>query len=64
MEEMLKNKKNLSTLPPPYVPPPLLTKKETVTERNKAKDDFIKAFLQMSKDELDAVNESVDKKNN
>ena len=46
------------TLLPPYVPPPLLTKKEIETERNKANDVFIKTSVQMSKDELDAANES------
>ena len=50
------------TLPPPYVPPPLLTNKEIETERNKANDGFIKTSLQMSKDELDAANESADQK--
>ena len=61
MEEILK--KTPPTLPPPYVPAPLLTKKEIETERDKANDDFIKIFLQMSKDELDALNESADQKN-
>ena len=62
MEEILKNKKTLPTLPLPYLSPPLLTKKEIETERNKASDDFIKTSLQMSKDELDAVNEFADQK--
>ena len=61
MEEILK--KPPPTLPPPYVPAPLLTKKEIETERDKANDDFIKIFLQMSKDELDALNESANQKN-
>ena len=63
MEEILKNKKNLATPPPPNVPPPLLTKKEIETERNKENKDFIKAPLQMNKNELDAANESADQKN-
>ena len=63
MEEILKNKQTLSTPPLPYVPPPLLTKREIETERNKANNDFIKTSLQMSKDELDAGNESADQKN-
>ena len=42
MEETLKNKKNLPTLPPPYIPPPLLTKKEIETDRNKANKNFIR----------------------
>ena len=63
MEEILKNKKNPPTPPPPYIPPPLLIKKEIETERNKANNDLNKTFLQMSKDELDAVNEFVDQKN-
>ena len=63
MEEILKNKKNLATPPPPIVPPPLLTKKEIETERNKENKDFIKAPLQMNKNELDAANESADQKN-
>ena len=63
MKEILKNKKNPSTLPLPYVPPPLLTKKEIKTERNKPNNDFIKTSLQMSKDELVAANESADQKN-
>ena len=62
MEEILKNKKTPPTLPPPYLPPPLLAKKEIETERNKASNDVIKTSLQMSKDELDAANESADKK--
>ena len=60
MEEILKNKKNLSAPPPPYVPTPLLTKKEIETESNKENVDFVKTSLQMSKDELDAMNESSD----
>ena len=63
MKEILKNKKNPSTLPPPYVSPPLLTKKEIKTERNKLNNDFIKTSLQISKDELVAANESADQKN-
>ena len=63
MEEILKNKKTPPTPPPPYVPPPLLTRKEIETERNTANDNFIKTSLQMSKDELDAANESADQKN-
>ena len=62
MEEILKNKKTLPAPLPPNVSPPLLTKKEIETERNKENDDFIKASLQMSKDERDAVNESADQK--
>ena len=62
MEEILKNKKTLPTPPLPYVPPPLLTKREIETERNKANNDFIKTSLQMSKDELDAANESANQK--
>ena len=62
MEEILKNKKTLPTPHPPYVPPPLLTNKEIETERDKEDDDLIKTSLQMSKDELDAANESADKK--
>ena len=62
MEEMLKNKKTLPAPLPPNVSPPLLTKKEIETERNKENDDFIKASLQMSKDERDAANESADQK--
>ena len=64
MEEILKNKKNPPTLPPLYVPPPLLAKKEIETEKYKANDHFIKTSLQMSKDELHAANESADQKNN
>ena len=63
MEEILKNKKDQPTPPPPYVPLPLLTKKEIKTERNKENDDFIKTSLQMTKDELDVANESADQKN-
>ena len=62
MEEILKNKKTLPAPLPPNVSPPLLTKKEIETERNKENDDFIKASLQMSKDERDAANESADQK--
>ena len=62
MEEILKNKKTLPAPLPPNVLPPLLTKKEIETERNKENDDFIKASLQMSKDERDAANESADQK--
>ena len=62
MEEILKNKKTLPAPLPPNVSPPLLTKKEIETERNKENDDFIKASLQMSKDECDAANESADQK--
>ena len=58
-----KNKKNLPTLPAPYVPPPLLTGKEIETERNKANNDFIKTPLQTSKIKPDAANESADQKN-
>ena len=50
-------------LPPPNVPPPLLTEKEIEVERNKANKEFIKISLLMSKDELDAANESADQKN-
>ena len=49
--------------PPPYVPPPLLTEKEIEIERNKAKEEFIKTSLLMSKDELDTANEFADQKN-
>ena len=63
MEEILKNKKDPPTPPPPYVPSPLLTKKEIKTERNKENDDFIKTSLQMTKDDLDVANESADQKN-
>ena len=62
MEEILKNKKTLPAPLPPNVSPPLLTKKEIETERNKENEDFIKASLQMSKDERDAANESADQK--
>ena len=59
MEEILKNKqkKTTPTPPLPYLPPPLLPKKEIETEINKANNNFIKTSLQMSKDELDVVNE-------
>ena len=50
-------------MPPPYVPPPLLTEKEIEIERNKENKEFIKTSLLMSKDELDAANESADQKN-
>ena len=63
MEEILKNKKDQPTPPPPYVPLPLLTKKEIKTERNKENDDFIKTSLQMTQDELDVANKSADQKN-
>ena len=64
MEEILKNKqtKKTPTLPLPYLPPLLLPKKEIETEINKANNDFIKTSLQMSKDELDVVNEYADQK--
>ena len=39
-------------LPPPCVPPPLLTKKEIDIERNKASKEFIKTSLLLSKDDL------------
>ena len=57
-----KRQKNPPTQPSPYVPHPLLTTEEIEIERNKANEDFIKASMQMSKDELDAANESADKK--
>ena len=51
-------------MPPPlYVPPLLLTAKKIDIERNKINDSFIKISLQMTKDELDAVNEFADQKN-
>ena len=56
-------KQKAPTPPPPSVPPPLLTKKEIEIERNKANKEFIKTSLLMSKDELDAANESADQKN-
>ena len=62
MEEIIKNKKPLPTLHPPYVPPSLLANKEIETERDKENNDLIKTSLQMSKDELDVANESADKK--
>ena len=49
--------------PPPYVPSLLLTAKKIDIERNKINDSFIKISLQMTKDELDAVNEFADQKN-
>ena len=58
-----KEQKNPPIPPPPYVPLPLLTAEEIVIERNKANEDFIKASTQMSKDEVDAANESPDQKN-
>ena len=45
MEEILKNEKTLPTPSPPYLPPPLLIKKEIETERNKANDNYIKTSL-------------------
>ena len=57
-----KRQKKPPTQPSPYVPHPLLTTEEIEIERNKANEDFIKASMQMSKDELDAANESADKK--
>ena len=64
MEEILKNKqtKKTPTPPLPYLPPPLLPKKEIETEVNKANNDFIKTSLQRSKDELNVVNEYADQK--
>ena len=64
MEEILKNKqtKKMPSLPLPYLPPPLLPKKEIEIEINKANNDFIKTSLQMSKDELDVVNKYADQK--
>ena len=52
IENILKNKKNPPMLPPPSVPPSLLTKKEIDIERNKASEEFIKTSLLMSKDDL------------
>ena len=49
--------------PPPYIPPLLLTAKNLEIERNKINDSFIKISLQMTKDQLDAVNEFADQKN-
>ena len=64
MEGILKKKKKKPpTLPPSFVQPPLLTEKETEIERNKANKEFIKTSLLISKDELDAANESTDQKN-
>ena len=64
MEEILKNKqtKKTPTLPLPYLPLPLLPKKEIETQVNKANNNFIKTYFQMSKDELDEVNEYADQK--
>ena len=46
MEEILKNKqtKKTPTPPLPYLPPPLLPKKEIETEINKANNVFIKTY--------------------
>ena len=60
MEDILKKKKTPPTLRPPYILPPLLTEKEIEIEGNKAIEMFIKTTLLMSKDELDAANESAD----
>ena len=49
--------------PPPYIPPLLLTAKNLEIERNKINNSFIKISLQMTKDQLDAVNEFADQKN-
>ena len=62
MKDILKNKEKHQCCLPPYVPPPLLTEIEIEIERNKTKEDFIKKSLLMSKDELDAANESADQK--
>ena len=63
-KDIKKTKKTPPTPSPPYAPPPLLTKKEIETEGNKENNVFNKTSSQMSKEELDAANESADQKNN
>ena len=60
--EDIKKQENPPTLPPAYVPPSLLTEKEIQIERNKANEELIKTSLLISKDELDAANESADQR--
>ena len=64
MEKILKNKKKKPTNTISSLCSTTIINKEIEAEGNKENNVFNKTSLQMSKEELDAANESADQKNN
>ena len=62
MEHIKKKKKKNTNATSSLCSTTIIHKKEKEIERNKANEEFIKTSSRMSKDELDAANESSDQK--